>query len=211
MQGHDDDGEDALRALDPGIARALAETQRDFLRFIRRRLGPSAEVEDVLQQFYLQVLLQAPRLRQEDSVHAWLRRVLATTISDHFRREAARHRAEADFARKDAATPVLEEDLETIVCLCLYRLLPLLKPEYAEVLWRVDLLGEARESVAAGLGTTLNNLTVRLYRARRALRRALELTCETCPIHGYLDCGCGYTQRLRSRAAQQGYPGQGVM
>jgi RNA polymerase sigma factor (sigma-70 family) len=207
MQGHDD-GEDALRELDPGIARALAETQRDFLRFIRRRVGPSADVEDLLQQFYLQVRSHASRLRQEDSMHAWLRRVLATTLSDHFRREGARHRAEADFARKDAATPAVEEDLETVVCLCLYRLLPLLKSEYAEVLWRVDLLGEARESVAEGLGTTLNNLTVRLHRARHALRRALELFCETCPIHGYLDCGCGYTKRLRSRTAQEGYPGR---
>lgn len=209
MQGHDDgDSEDALRELDPGIARALAEAQRDFLRFIHRRLGPSAEAEDLLQQFYLQVLLQASGLRQAHSVHAWLRRVLATTISDHLRREAARHRAEADFARKDTATPVPEEDLDVVVCLCLYRLLPLLKPEYAEVLWRVDLLGQARQSVASGMGTSINNLTVRLHRARRALRRVLELFCETCPIHGYLDCGCGYTQRLRSRAAQEGYTGR---
>jgi hypothetical protein len=80
--------------------------------------------------------------------------------------------------------------------------LPALKPEYAEVLRRVDLAEEARETAAAALGITIGNLTVRLHRARQALRRVLELTCETCPIHGYLDCGCEYTRRLRSVRAR---------
>ena len=70
--------------------------------------------------------------------------------------------------------------------------------EYAEVLRRADLENEPREAIAAALGLTLSNLTVRLYRARQALRRALQLSCETCPIHGYLDCGCEYSKRLRS-------------
>jgi len=90
------------------------------------------------------------------------------------------------------------DDIETFVCMCLYKLLPLLKPEYADILRRVDLENEPREAVAAAMGLTLGNLTVRLHRARQALRRALQLTCETCPIHGYIDCGCEYTKRLRS-------------
>ncbi|MDX3966892.1 MAG: sigma-70 family RNA polymerase sigma factor [Bradyrhizobium sp.] len=119
-------------------------------------------------------------------------------MNDHFRREAARQRAEADFARKDAATPPLEEEIDTAACMCLHKVLPALKPEYAEILRRVDLAEEPREAVAAALGLTIGNLTVRLHRARQALRRVLELTCETCPIHGYLDCGCEYSRKLRS-------------
>jgi RNA polymerase sigma-70 factor (ECF subfamily) len=78
-------------------------------------------------------------------------------------------------------------------------LLQTLKPDYADVLRRVDLLEQSRGEVAATLGITVNNLTIRLYRARQALRRALALTCETCPIHGYLDCGCAYTKQVRGR------------
>lgn len=63
---------------------------------------------------------------------------------------AVRGRAETDFARKQAATPPLSiDDLEAFVCLCLYWLLLLLRPEYAEVLRRVDLENEPREAVAA--------------------------------------------------------------
>src|SRR3546814_19115504 len=82
--------------------------------------------------------------------------------------------------------------------MCLHKILPALKPEYAEILRRVDLAEEPREAIAAALGLTIGNLTVRLHRARQALRRVLELTCETCPIHGYLDCGCAYSRKLRS-------------
>ena len=77
-----------------------------------------------------------------------------------------------------------------------------LKPEYADVLWRADLIGESRESIAGALSISENNLRVRLHRARQALRQRLEETCRTCPIHGYLDCDCDYGAHLRAYIRQ---------
>ena len=187
-----------VREFTPAFIRTLAEVHDAFLEFLRRNLGNQSEAEEVMQQFYLRVVAHASQLRKEESALAWLRRVLQSALSDYRRRAAVRARAEADFARKDAAVPPSPDDLEAFVCRCLSKLLPLLKPEYAEVLRRVDLENEPRETAASSLGLTPGNLTVRLHRARKALRRALELTCETCPVHGYLDCGCEYTKRLRS-------------
>lgn len=187
-----------LEELTPAAIRVLAEVHDTFLQFLRRHLRNDSDAEEVMQQFYLRVVVHASQLRKEESVNIWLRRVLQSALIDYRRRAAARERAEADFARKEAATPVPVDDLDAFVCMCIYKLLPLLKPEYAEVLRRVDLENEPREAIAAALGLTLSNLTVRLYRARQALRRALQLSCETCPIHGYLDCGCEYSKRLRS-------------
>jgi RNA polymerase sigma-70 factor (ECF subfamily) len=150
-----------------------------------------------MQQLYLRVIERAAELREEESIRAWLRRILQRILVDHYRRVATRRRLEADFARKEEAILASTEDLDTVVCMCLYKLLPLLKPEYAEVLRRADLEEEPREEIAASLGLTTGNLAVRLHRARVALRRALELSCETCPIHGFLNCGCEYTKRLR--------------
>lgn len=184
--------------LTPAAIRVLAEVHDTFLQFLRRHLRNDSDAEEVMQQLYLRVVVHASQLRKEESVIIWLRRVLQSALIDYRRRAAARERAEADFARKEAATPVPVDDLDAFVCMCLYKLLPLLKPEYAEVLRRADLENESREAIAAALGLTLSNLTVRLHRARQALRRALELSCETCPIHGYLDCGCEYSKWLRS-------------
>jgi len=85
--------------------------------------------------------------------------------------------------------------------MCFYKLLPTLKPEYANILWHAELTGESRENIAAAFNISEGNLRVRLHRAREALRRRLEETCQSCPIHGYLDCGCD------SRAGQSNYGG----
>lgn len=194
-----EDGKDEESGeLSSTVIRTLAEVHDGFRQFVRRALRSDADADDVMQQFYVRVVLHASDVRQEESVRSWLRRVLGSALTDHLRRQAARRRAEADFARKEAATPPPENDLDRTVCLCLKKLLPTLKPEYAEVLRRSELEGEPREVIAAALGLTMGNLTVRLHRARKALRRALELTCETCPIHGYLDCGCTYSRHLRT-------------
>ncbi len=179
--------------------RTLAEVHDAFLQFLRRNLRNDSDAQDVMGEFYLRVLGHASQLRKEESAQIWLRRLLQSSLSDWRRRAAARSRSEADFARKEAAIPLPIEDLDRVVCLCLYKILPVLKPDYAELLRRADLEDEPREALAAALGSTPGNINVRLHRARQALRRALQLSCETCPIHGYLDCGCEYTKRLRAR------------
>ena len=110
---------------------------------------------------------------------AWFYRLLSTVLADYARREATRKRLDhlCPASGLDAGGP----KLESTVCTCLYALLPTLKPEHADILRRVDLLGEPRQQVAAALGVTVNNVTVRLHRARQAIRRALLLSCTTCP------------------------------
>ena len=141
-----------LRALSPALVAILAEVHNDFLRFLKTALGNSADAEDVMQQFYLRVLLRSADLRRQTSARIWLRRVLMSVLSDFRRRATRRKRAEADFARKEAATPPLEADLDAFVCNCLHKLLPVLKPEYAEVLRLADLENVPRGIVADRLG-----------------------------------------------------------
>lgn len=185
---------------------ALAEAHATLLQYVKRRLRNENDAEDVMQRVYLRVLERGSQIKKKESVRSWLRHVLESALIDHHRRILARERMEADVARKDVATPATMENADAVICLCLYNLLPLLKPEYAQVLRQVDLEDQRREEVAAKLGLTLGNLTVRLHRARQALQRALELSCETCPIHGYLDCGCEYTKKLRSRPPRDDNP-----
>jgi RNA polymerase sigma-70 factor (ECF subfamily) len=69
-------------------------------------------------------------------------------------------------------------------------LIPTLKPEYAELLARVELGGESLQEAAKTIAVTPNNASVRLHRARQALKRRLEETCRACATHGCLDCTC---------------------
>ena len=54
---------------------------------------------------------------------------------------------------------------------------------------RVDLNGESLQSFATAANITRRNATVRLHRARQALRLRVEQSCGTCATHGY-QCAC---------------------
>jgi len=190
---------DGAKPHDAAVQRALVEARQEILLFLQQRLRNRDEAEEVLQRFSLRALERASQLRDVRTVRGWLGRILATTIVDHQRRAVRRRRREIELdqttVENDLAAP--DPELDAAVCNCLYRLLPTLKPEYADVIWRADILGEPRDRLAASLGTSLNNITVRLHRGRQALRKRLEEMCRTCPIHGFLDCHCDKGQEIR--------------
>lgn len=188
--------EESLKSMDAAVRRALAEGHDALLQYLIRRLGSRDEAEEVLSAFYVRVLSRARDIRQPASLHGWLRRVLETTLADHYRQQTASRKTETDWAVTTIANA--SEKTERTLCPCFYQLLPTLKPAYAEVIRRVDLEGEPRKRVATDLGTTVNTLGVRLHRGRAALKRRLEQTCLTCPIHGFFDCHCEYAERVRN-------------
>lgn len=197
------DDTDAAKPADAAVRRALVEARESFSAFLQQRLGNREEVEEILQRFALRALERASELRDIRSVRSWLNRILATAIVDHQRRAIRRRQRERAIEQADVENIAadLADDVDGAVCACLHKLLPTLKPEYAEVIWRADLLGEPRDRIAASLGTTLNNVTVRLYRGRQALKKRLEQMCLTCPVHGFLDCRCEQAERIKERPA----------
>jgi RNA polymerase sigma-70 factor (ECF subfamily) len=197
---------DAAKAADAAVRRALVESRRDLLAFLRRRLGNHEEADEVLQRFSLRAIERAFDLNDVRTVRGWLGRVLASTIVDHQRDAIRRRRREIATDHADIESIAVEPDVEIdgVVCNCLYKLLPTLKPEYADVIWRADILGEPRDRISASLGTTLNNVTVRIHRGRQTLKKRLEEMCLTCPVHGFLDCRCDDAERVRRLRASVG-------
>lgn len=196
---------------DAAVRSALIESRRDLLAFLRRRLGSQEEAEEVLQQFSIRALERASDLRDVRTVRGWLGRVLATTIVDHQRRATRRYRQEQTMDQHALDSIAIEPDPEVdkAVCDCLYKLLPTLGQDYSEVIWRADILGEPRDRIAIGLGTTLNNINVRIHRARLALKKRLEEMCLTCPVHGFLDCQCDVAETIRKTRAESRRQEQG--
>lgn len=185
-------GDTALRPPDAAVRRAITENRRDILAYLVRRLGSPEAAAEVLQAFAVHALQRSGNLRDVQRVRGWLARVLATTIADYHRAATRARRREFPLgdADPDCDSFIVTSEDDAAVCNCLHKILPTLKPKYAEIVWRADLLGEPRDRIAATLGTTANNVTVRLHRGRQALRKRLEETCLTCPEHGFLDCRC---------------------
>lgn len=181
---------------DRAVRTALVESYGRFWSYLRKRFRVQAEAEEVLQAFMLRALERSADLRGISAVRGWLSRILATTIVD-FHRQRSRTIREARFTAELNDRLVMDDGAEVDhdVCECLYRYLPLLKTEQAEVIRRIDLAGEPRELVAVETGVTVNNITVRLHRARQALKGHLEEMCADCLDDSYLACRCSDARR----------------
>jgi RNA polymerase sigma-70 factor (ECF subfamily) len=166
---------------------SLLDHREDFVAFLRRRLPVQADVDDVLQQALMTAVRSAGAVRSEPALVPWFYVVLRSTVADHFRRRAREARA----AEQLLPEPTSElPPHEVGSCACSVALLDQLPPEYAEILTRVDVREEPVAAVATELGLTLNNATVRLHRARKALRERVAECCGCTSSRECSSCGC---------------------
>ena len=178
-----------------GVIQRLLENESAFRQFVQRRVGDEVVAEDILQQSLIRAVERHHSLRNDDSAVAWFYRILRHTLIDHYRSRGAEVSRNEAFLQEltvldSHLEPPLDEAKET-VCTCLHGLLPGLRGNYADLIRRIDLEGESPEHVAEELKISRNNLTVRLHRARQALRTSLEDACGICSRHGCLNCTCG--------------------
>ena len=158
----------------------------ELVEFTRKRASAELDPEDIVQDALAVVASKIHQLREPARARAWMYRILRRLIMERRSRVDGRVAVELAAASElDSATTSSE------LCGCSVALLDSLPPQYAEMLRRIDVDGEALGDVAATLGTTVNNVTVRLHRARKALRDRLRETCGTTSIRRCQDCGCG--------------------
>ena len=179
----------------PEVVSVLVDNHRRFLSFLERRVASREIAEDILQDAFVRGLSRAGQLRDKDSVVAWFYRALRNALTDHYRMQRSERRIVSAEGIDLADEPAVDPELMKTVCECAMALLDTLKPEYAEALRRVDLADVPVKDFAREQNVTPNNASVRLFRAREALRRQVERCCGTCAEHGCLDCSCGAPAR----------------
>lgn len=165
----------------------LLRRRAEFLGFLSPRVGEAA-AEDILQAAYVRALEKGAQIQNAESVVAWFYRILRNAIIDHYRRNAARDRAHEHFMAEFPLS--YEPELEQTVCACIGDVIQDLKGEYREAIEKVDLGGMSVQSFAEASGTSANNASVRLHRARKAVAKKLTSVCGTCAEHKCVDCTC---------------------
>jgi RNA polymerase sigma-70 factor (ECF subfamily) len=183
------DEHQAARPLDPNVVQVLVDNHRSFLSFLERRVGNRASAEEILQSAYARAVEKGVPTDESDGAVHWFFAVLRNAVTDHYRRRAAEARA-TELVAAEGIPEISDPELRAEVCACFRRLLPTLHEGYATILERVDLDERSVSEVAEELGITPNNASVRLHRARGALRKQLERSCGVCATHGCLECSC---------------------
>lgn len=177
------------KSLSPEAIAQLVEGHRAFLAFLERRVESRAAAEDILQSAFARGLEHGAGV-QDEKVVAWFYRVLRNAVIDHYRHRSASASAMEVWGRDFTESQEPEAELRQEICECVSGLLTTLKPEYRDALRIVDLEDGKLSELAQQSSITAENAAVRVHRARKALRRQVELACGSCAEHGCLDCHC---------------------
>ena len=169
----------AAQRGEPRALRALFERYRpDVSRIAFRVLGPSADLEDVVQEAFVQVFRSLPSYRGSAKFSTWLYRVVTNVARMHVRHERVRPRLGGApegvlEARPDDGQRPDEEAARNTRLRALYRHLDALSEKKRTVLVLHDLEGVAAAEVAQIVDAPVLTVRTRLFYARKELYAAL--------------------------------------
>lgn len=164
-------------AGDPVAFRRLYERHRtDVARLVYRMLGPRADLEDVIQEVFVQVYRSLRDFRGQSKFSTWLHRVTVNVALMH--RRSARSRPvfadepPADIVRSDTARP--DEDAERRERVRAFaRLLDRLADKKRAVFVLHELEGLAPSEIARIVKAPILTVRTRLFYARREIEAML--------------------------------------
>jgi len=153
-----------------------------------RRLVGEADAEDVAQEAFVKISRSLDGFRGDSQLSTWIYRIATNTAMDHLRKPSTKQPAkqrngasEDDETDEDMAvdstplhdTLLIRKDMND----CIRGLVNDLPGNYRSVLVLSDLEGLTNGEIAEVLGLTLDTVKIRLYRARRQLKRSMDHAC----------------------------------
>jgi RNA polymerase sigma-70 factor (ECF subfamily) len=184
----------------------FAEIRPSLERYLARLAGESVK-DDLLQETFLRAWSGIGDFREEASLENWLYRIAGNLATDELRRR-----------KKDTGNPESEafpggcEDLDEAQAFmdlmddrpwneigelaarremgdCIAGFVQELQPSFKKVILLREFEHRSYADIAEKTGTTMENVRVRVHRARIALRKSLENGCHVWQArHGGIEC-----------------------
>ena len=163
--------------------------RRTILHYILRLVRERAQAEDLTQETLLRAHQRLGDLQDPGALESWLYRIATNVSYDWFRQEGHRQHIEPlvfgddgdheDKPLPDEATLRPDQLLEQNgMSECVLRFLARLPSAHRRVLVLHDLQGYTDPEIAAHLDLSLQNVKMRLHRARVRLKAALAEGCD---------------------------------
>ncbi len=160
-----------------------------ILRYLSRIVGP-VDAEDLAQEVFDKINRGLSRFHGRSSLSTWIYRIATNTAIDRSRSAAYKyercHDTLQDQVAAESSAPQAVEDApltEQMVIRkemsdCVNEFIDNLPPDYRTVIVLSELEGFANKEIAQILGISVDNVKIRLHRARASLRRALQEGCD---------------------------------
>lgn len=166
---------------------AVAEQHRASIhRYVSRLVRDPTLADDLTQETFLRVHQHLAELKDPAALEGWLYRIATNVCYDRLRQREHRRPALRVLSSEEGGTAVVLEDgalrpdqlvEQREMSECVVRFLAALPPTHRQVMLLHDLQGYTDPEIAQMLGLSLQNVKVRLHRARTRLRAALTAGC----------------------------------
>lgn len=160
-----------------------------FAAHLRSRGWSPADAEDLFGEALLRGMEKSGKLKSDDSAEAWFWQLANRLAIDEARRRSRLpllKPLDSVAPERLSAPAPLEED----VCSCSLHYLKELPESSREILKSVDCEDESVKDYARRAQISPNNASVRLFRARKALREKLFDACNTTSAAECMSCDC---------------------
>ncbi len=149
-------------------------------KFILAIVKNEYAADDLCQETFIRVQDSMDSLKDESKVSAWIFRIAYNLCQDHFRKlKSARTVQAADQKAKRVCSEVsIQKELEQReMSECVQDRISLLPESLRTVIILFDLMGCTHQEISEILGISVENVKVRLHRARKRLKVILEQEC----------------------------------
>jgi RNA polymerase sigma-70 factor (ECF subfamily) len=154
------------------IADLWRDRHADLRRYVRRRVSDHHDAEDIVQDVFVRAQELLHQLESVDRAGAWLSRIAANRIVDHYR-----SRRPTEELPEDLAAEAPEDDPVIALAPCLPQMIEQLPQTYRDAVRLSEIDGIAQRVVAQRLALSVSGAKSRVQRGRSLLRQLVEKCC----------------------------------
>lgn len=158
-------------------------------QYLIRMIGPN-DAEDVAQDVFHKVHQNIRKFREESKISAWIYRIATNTAIDRLRSAAHKHASKQRSIEETTSledqnvwtaqkpTAVDQNMIREEMSECVNEYIDNLPPDYKTVIVLSELENMSNQEIADILNISLDNVKIRLHRARAKLKEALGDGCD---------------------------------
>ena len=150
-------------------------------KFIFALVKDEWAADDLVQETFIKVQKNLNQLREEAKLSSWIFRIAYNLCQDHYRKinQASKREHVSTEERQFLTEPFFQKEFEQRqMGACVQDKIRSLPESYQTVLVLFDLMEFSHKEIAEILDISVENVKVRLHRARKKLKTILEKECK---------------------------------
>ena len=149
----------------------------DYLHhFVKKKVGDSDAVNDIVQEVYLKIQTSLHLLKNEEKLIPWVFAITRNAITDHFRSNSKK--VDVDLIPQMVADQNPVQDETQKFSRCIIPMIKTLPDKYREALEMSEINGISQKEIAEELNISYSGAKSRVQRGREKLKEVLLQCCE---------------------------------